>query len=70
MERTTEITPTGEVVDALRPVFTLGPFSGTFRTEPIPIPEFSRDLARQRVRALAQETLDETAEVDVTLPTE
>jgi hypothetical protein len=70
MERTTEIDPTGDVVDALRPVFTLSPFSGTFRTEAIPIDEFSRDLARQRVRELAEETLDESADVNVVLPAE
>lgn len=69
IERGTNIDPTGEVQDTLRPVFTVGGLSGTFRTDPIPLDEFTRDLARQRVRDLAGQLLEEDVDVTVQLPT-
>jgi hypothetical protein len=65
---TQEITAQGELQEALQPVFTLPSFGGTFTVEPIPRDEFSRDLAEQRVRSLAQELLQEGAQVDVSFP--
>jgi hypothetical protein len=68
IERTTNITATGELQDALRPVYTLGPLSGTFRTDPIPQPDYSRDLARTRVQSQAEELLAEGTDVTVAFP--
>jgi hypothetical protein len=70
IERTSRVTQTGELEDALRPVYTLSPLSGTFRTEPIPISDYSRDVARSRVQSQAEELLAEGTEVDVSFPSD
>lgn len=70
IERTSEVTQTGELQDALRPVYTLSPLSGTFRTDPIPQSDYSRDLARSRVQSQAEELLAEGTDVDVTFPSD
>lgn len=65
---TQQITPQGELEEALQPTFTLEPFSGTFTVDPIPRSEFRRDLAEERVRSLAEELLSDGAQVDVSFP--
>jgi len=66
----TNITPDGDRQIVLEPVFTLSPFAGTRTAEAIPRDEFSRDLARQRVRSLASELLSEDSTVTVSFPGE
>jgi len=70
IERTSNVTPQGDIEDVLRPVFTLSTSSGTFRTEGIPVTEFSRDLARSRITALATELVAEGEDISVTFPSE
>jgi hypothetical protein len=64
----TGIDPQGRTRQELVPRFSVEPLSGTYTTDPIPREEFSRDLAEQRVRALAQELLDPSADVTVSFP--
>ena len=68
VERTTNITPQGEVEDALRPLFTLSPLSGTFRTESIPLSDYSREVAENRIREVARELVAEGEDVTVVFP--
>jgi hypothetical protein len=67
-EEQTGIDPQGATRQELVPRFSLDPLSGTFTTEPIPRDQFTRDLAEQRVRTLAQELLSPEADVTVQFP--
>lgn len=67
-EEQTGIDPQGATQQELVARFTVEPLSGTFTTEPIPRDEFSRDLAKQRVRTFAQELLSSDADVTVQMP--
>jgi len=67
-EEQTGIDPQGRTRQELVPRFTVGPLSGTFTTEPIDRDDFSRELAEQRVRALANELLSAESDVTVSFP--
>jgi hypothetical protein len=67
-EEQTGIDPQGRTRQELVPRFSVEPLSGTYTTEPIPRDNFSRDIAEQRVRALAEELLDASADVTVSFP--
>jgi hypothetical protein len=64
----TGIDPQGRTRQELVPRFSVEPLSGTYTTEPIPREDFTRDLAEQRVRSLAEELLDSSADVTVSFP--
>lgn len=69
----TEITepgPQGELQTALRPVFILEPFSGSFSVGPIPQDDFSRERVVELITDQAQEMLPEDEEITVVFPGE